>query len=281
MAPAAGLLSCEGKGTEAVSEQTQEETKPEEVAKTDNMEVAGLYVNDSYTSNKSDQLKLVYLFYTVRATDKNLQAYSKSTDMKIGENTYTSEHHPGARSYASSFYYSDFIEDVYIGNEFKVLETFEVPMGDLEAGKEITLHNSRTPGIDDLRLSTDSIKHLDSAEAIAQDADPEGYASELQKHEAADAETTAKVQDAVNGYYWKYAPALGTTITMYKTEFFAPNSFETTVSGITAGGTYEVENGYVKLINDGNGYVVEVPYSWNDDGSINLDLATAYGVHEG
>ena len=103
----------------------------------------------------------------------------------------------------------------------------------------------------------------------------------MQKHEPADAETTARVQSAINGYYWKYAPALGTSITMYKTEFFSPNTFETTTSGITSSGTYEVETGYIKLINDSNGFVIEVPYSWDDDGNINLDLATAYGVHEG
>lgn len=208
----------QGSGPE--STQSQEKTAPEEVTAVDNMEVTGLYVNDSYIDDESDQLKLVYLFYTVKATDKNLKAFSKSTDMKIGENVYTSEHNPGARSYASSFYYSDFIEDVYVGSELKVLETFEVPVGDLEVGKEITLRNDRTPGIDNLKLSTDSIVHLDSAEAIAQNADPEGYASEMQKHEPADAEATARVQSAINGYYWKYAPALGTSITMYKTEFF-------------------------------------------------------------
>lgn len=269
----------QGSGPE--STQSQEKTAPEEVTAVDNMEVTGLYVNDSYIDDESNQLKLVYLFYTVKATDKNLKAFSKSTDMKIGENVYTSEHNPGARSYASSFYYSDFIEDVYVGSELKVLETFEVPVGDLEVGKEITLHNDRTPGIDNLKLSTDSIVHLDSAEAIAQNADPEGYASEMQKHEPADAETTARVQSAINGYYWKYAPALGTSITMYKTEFFSPNTFETTTSGITSSGTYEVETGYIKLINDSNGFVIEVPYSWDDDGNINLDLATAYDVHEG
>lgn len=42
-----------------------------------------------------------------------------------------------------------------------------------------------------------------------------------------------------------------------------------------------METGYIKLINDSNGFVVEVPYSWDDDGNINLDLVTAYGVHEG
>ena len=68
---------------------------------------------------------------------------------------------------------------------------------------------------------------------------------------------------------------------MYKTEFFSPNTFETTTSGITSSGTYEVETGYIKLINDSNGFVIEVPYSWDDDGNINLDLTTAYGVHEG
>ena len=62
---------------------------------------------------------------------------------------------------------------------------------------------------------------------------------------------------------------------------FSPNTFETTTSGITSAGTYEVETGYIKLVNDSNGFVVEVPYSWDDDGSINLDLATAYGAHEG
>ncbi len=70
--------------------------------------------------------------------------------------------------------------------EFALL-TFEVPGGDLEPGKEISLDVSGIPDCDKLELSTDDIVHSASDEEVAQKADPDGYAAEIQKREDADA----------------------------------------------------------------------------------------------
>ena len=39
-------------------------------------------------------------------------------------------------------------------------------------------------------------------------------------------------------------------------------------------------NGYILLTNDRHGYQIWVPYSWDEDGKINVDIASGYSVYE-
>ena len=132
----AGTLGLAGCGSETPS--TTEPDAPEgtsTVTETDVVTINGLYVNDGYVNEDNDQLMLLYLLYTVHPAEENLEISSNITTLTINDkNDYSSERRAGACKYMGSYYYSDFIEDVYMGTELKVAETFEIPAADLEAG---------------------------------------------------------------------------------------------------------------------------------------------------
>ena len=239
------------------------------------VDIDGIYVDDSYKDKKSDALKLVYVFYTVHTSDKNIEAYSKDLKMAIGSNEYTSSHYGKACQYMPNYYYSNYIKKVYVGEEFKVVDTFAVPEGDLTEGKEIVLSATRYPDLETITLSTSDIKHSSSQENIATDIDPEGFALALKAFDPADEETAAPVQSALNGDRWDFY----VNKTSYRIEFFEPNIFELQ-KPIRNAGTYEVFNGYVHLTYDSNGATVDIPYGWKDDGDIDLKIADGFDIAE-
>ena len=123
-------------------------------------------------------------------------------------------------------------------------------------------------------MSTDDIKHMNNFEEIAKDIDSEAYYKELDLRTDADPETTNRVKNALNDYYWKFY----TNMMWYKLEFFAPNNFK--IDGILSNqGTYYVKKGYVALSYD-NGYTysVYIKYKFKENGDINLEVADSFSV---
>ena len=233
-------------------------------------------MNEGYVNEENNQLKLLYLFYTLHPEDENLEISSVGTKLTINDkNAYDSERHIGSCKYMAGYYYSDFIEDVYMGGTLKIVETFEVPAADLESGRTITLENPHVEDFDEILLSTEDITHCESAEEIAKTADPDGYAKAQRLREPADEETTATVSNAINGYYWSFF----TNNTSYRIEFFAPNSYQLSVMGIDTTGTYQVTNGFVICTNGTTGAVNELPYTLNGS-NVELDPATGFSVYE-
>ena len=116
-------------------------------------------------------------------------------------NEYKPQHYANACDFMPSYYYSDFIENVYVGNFLKVVDVFEVPEGDLMSGKEATFSAARMSDISEIKVVTDDLIHCASADEIAQKADPEGYAEAQAKHNPANEETTQAVSAALNGYW--------------------------------------------------------------------------------
>ncbi len=268
-----GTVGCGG--TSATTEQ-EAPGDPSTVTETSTVTIDGLYVNDAYVNEENDQLKLLYLLYTLHPEDENLEISSAGTTLTINDkNEYQSERHMGACTYMASYYYSDFIEDVYMGEELKVAETFEVPAADLEAGRSITIENYHVEDFAEVLLSTDDIVHCESAEALAQTADPDGYAEAQRLREPADEATAATVSNAINGYYWSFF----TNNTSYRIEFYAPNNYTLSTMGIETTGTYQVTNGFVICTNGTTGAVNELPYTLNGT-SVELDPATGFSVYE-
>lgn len=265
------LCACSSKASS-----TTEAQSSKSVTESTYVNIDGIYVDDSYKDEKSDDLKLLYVFYTVHTSDKNINAYSKQMKMTIGSNEYESEHYKNACDNMPSFYYSDYIKTVYVGNELKVVDTFEIPEGDLTEGKEISLEATRYPDLDKLKLNTSDIKHCANAADIAKEVDQEGFAAAQEAREPADADTTAQVSDAINGYYWDFY----VNYTSYRIEFYAPNAFELQ-RPVSNAGTYEVLNNYIRLTYDSNDATVDIPYSWKDSGEIELDIASGFDVSEG
>lgn len=282
VAVALGMAACGGQraqGNKPAEQDAIEQEAPEKasiVTETNTATIDGLYVNEGYVNEENNQLKLLYLFYTLHPEDENLEISSVGTKLTINDkNAYDSERHIGSCKYMAGYYYSDFIEDVYMGSTLKVAETFEVPAADLESGRTITLENPHVEDFDEILLSTEDITHCESAEEIAKTADPDGYAKAQRLREPADEETTATVSNAINGYYWSFF----TNNTSYRIEFFAPNSYQLSVMGIDTTGTYQVTNGFVICTNGTTGAVNELPYTLNGS-NVELDPATGFSVYE-
>lgn len=267
------LAACGG-GT-AQSTPEPEETR---VAGNEYVTIDGICVDDSYRDDEDSPIRMVYLFYTVTAGEENLKVDSIYTDLTINDaNTYQSEHYAdsaAAARYAKSYYYSSYIEDVYVGESVKVMATFYIPEGDLAPGRTITLSDDQMPGCESFLLSTDDVRHFESGEAMARAMDPEGYDQALLAYEEADPETADLVKSLINGYYW----SCYVNMTAYELEFWAEDNFEVRSSlGTSATGTYTVRNGYIFCTYPDTGYTVEVPYELVD-GEIDLDMIAAFDV---
>lgn len=253
-------------------------TKSVKTMETDNARIDGCFVDSSYADSDGKPLKMVYLFITFFESDKNFDVDAKYTEMKIGANTYSSDFYKNACDFMPNYYYSSFIEEIYVGSTCKVALTFKVPEGDLKGNKEITLSDFDMP-LSGLCFSTDDIKWCANVEEIGKLADPSGYKEIASQKEMADTATTNKVRDAVNGYYFEFYVTLGTSVNPYELEFFAPNKFEVRTPLGNNSGTYEVRKGYIFLYYKTSNDPLEIPYEFKN-GEIYLSCSEAFGIYE-
>ena len=252
-------------------------TEPAKVTETDNVKLEAFLVDNTYVDSDSSALKMVYIFLTVSAKNENLKVDSKYTSLKIGSNSYDSDFYKGTCDYAPNYYYSSFIEDLYVGNDIKLALTFKVPEGDLVAGKDVALSDSSFP-VSDLRFTTDELVACSGVQEIGKIADPSGAAAEIEKREPADDATVKKVRKSLNGYYWTFYNTVGTSLMKYEVEFKKTNKFEVRTSLLKNSGTYEVKKGYI-VLNYKTGSSIEVPYEYKN-GEINLNLNDAFSIYE-
>ncbi len=245
----------------------------------DNIAIEGIYVDNSYVDKSNSALKMVYVFLSINATDSNISADCSYAKMTINNsNTYESTFYKGACDFAPSYYYSSFIEEVYTGTNLDLVLTFKVPEGDLKDSKKITFSDTSMP-FGGIEMSTDDIVFCASAQEVCEKGDPEGYATESEKHAPADAATTQKVKNLINGYYWTFYLSVGTSVEVQEIEFSAPNKFVLRSNYSSNGGTYEVKNAYIYVTYSTNGATYKIPYEFKD-GDVALDCATAFSIYE-
>lgn len=255
-------------------EPTPEPTEEPIVKSTEYITIDGICVNDSYRDEDNSPLRTVYMFYTLSANDSNLEIDSKYTTLTINEtNSYESEHSPYLCKSTPNYYYSSYIEDVYVDTSLKVVATFKIPEADLVEGRSISITDSQIPEIEMIRLSTVDIQHFNSEEDIAKAMDLEGYNAEMAKYELADEETTTLVKNSINGYYFSFY----LYNIAHEIEFYADNNYEIRTSLGTTTGTYTVTNGYVVCTNETTQAVNNLPY-WFENGKIYLDALAGFDV---
>ncbi len=275
-----GLSGCtENNGVGSLNKHKVSE-EATEITSTQSMDIEGVYVDNGYTDKDNESLKMVYVFYTVSASDKNLDAYSKDMTMRITSdsnyNEYKSQHYADACTYMPNYYYSDYIEKVYIGDSLRVVDTFAIPEKDFEPGRTVTLSASRIPDIDQIKLTSDSFKRAENTAEIAQAIDPEGYESILAKHNPADVETAQSVKEYLDNRYWSFY----VNSFSYRIEFDGSGGFRLE-KPVENSGSYEVLEGYIALTYNGSEAPnVEIPWKWKEDGSLSLDVVSAFDVSE-
>ena len=263
--------------------ETEEETEftepvPTAQTKTDHCELERICVDRSYTDKDNSSLKIVYVFYTVSTQNQNLKVSSKLSQLVFDSgNSYSSEHlSKSCTGYMPNYYNSNYIENIYVGQSLKVVSTFLVPDGEFATGELFTVMPNGLPSGETMKFASADVEYFDSPEELAQTVDPEGFAQMEEKHQVADAQTTAQVKNAVNGYQWSFY----VNSTSYEIEFFAPNRFEVRVRALNVcnGGTYTVENGFVVCTYDNSDLQVEIPYEMKPD-DIDLKVTDAFDVN--
>ena len=176
-------------------EELPEEEEEKIVTSNKNVTINGIYVDDSFVEDGTP-LKFVYMVFTLTSTDANLSADSVYSEMIIdGTNSYESVVLPDVMNFSEKYYYSKYIENVYVGSSLDVLVTFKIPEGDLVPGKTVQISDNTIPGCEELLLSTDMFEHFESKEAVNMKLDEAGYVAFMAKYEPADEETTAKVKN--------------------------------------------------------------------------------------
>lgn len=260
--------------------------KNEPSLENDDVTIDAIAVDDSYVDIENDNLALVYLFFTVHPEDKNIQHLSSmGLSMTInGENEYDSEVFSG-RYYVDpymlgSYYYDSEIEDIYMGDNKKMMSTFKVPKSDLEEGREISLFfGTGEIDADGLSLTTDLIKHYDTKDALAQAVDPEGYKAEQEKSQPADVETEAVVKAQMNNSYVKFTQNNLNYILIFGSENDFTIESGTGGNSISNSGTYEVLKGYIGLYYSGETEpTVKIPYFFDESGALHIDAYAGFNV---
>lgn len=247
------------------------EVKVTGTARTDYMNIDGMFTDESYVDEESSSLTVLYLFYTVTTNDQNLQIFGGSTDLTInGANTYDRTRLMNTGIYFGNYYYTNYGHDVYMGDEVRILETFRIPKADLAPGRTITLSNDDIPETDQIRLVTDDIIPLNGPRMISKVIDPEGYEIASEKLTPADDELTARVKNEIMGTWNVTAGILALQIE------FGDGTYTLYTPVSTASGTYEITNGYVILTESTSGGKSYAPYSFGDNGSFDFGIAHAF-----
>lgn len=260
---ALGFVGCSSSGEQSSS-------KNKSALSNDYIDIDGVYIDTSFNdANK----KLVYLFYNLKAQDKNLTASRYLLDLNVNDsNQYTAVTSKDYIPKYTEYYYSDFNEDVYVGTSLKVCQTYEIPNGDLVDGKIIKLKTSDEQiNVDDLSISFSDIKALNGIKEIAQDLNTTVYSTKLEQENKllapVDAKTEKLVRNGLNDRYWQfYAKPFS-----YKIEFSAPNKFTIETSALTNTGTYSVKAGYIVLYYPSNNTEIAIEYTRNNDGTPAFD----------
>ena len=266
---AAGTAGTSGEADAAGNEEAQAASAV--VKETNYMTIDGVYVDDSYSTSDNENMRFLYIFYTAHTNDKNMKIDSKSMYVTINDtNTYKAARSKKEIRYMRNYYNGAYLKEVYVGDEIKFVETFEIPKGELEPGRSITITKDQIPDSDKIKFTTDDIVHCESPEEVGELADPEGYEEEMWALEDADSETEAAVKNEINGYQWD----VNTNSMTYQIEFWDPNNYELRTSFNTSGGTYEVKNGYIICTNDIGG-TIEIPFTY-EDGEVDVDVIAAF-----
>lgn len=268
------LTGCGAKDETAVVEK-------KDGMKSEHIKIDGVYVDESF---EDSNLSLVYLFYTLDASDENLKVASSSLTLKVNDkNTYESVVAKEFIPRYTDYYYSSFLEEIYVGNTFKMSSTFKVAKGDLKDSKKIKLVSSSIEGIDEIEFTTDDIKSMADIGAISKDLDKTVYEKRYNDEQnilaVADATETAKFQNLANGYVWEFYVTVGTQLVKYEIEFSSPNNFSVSNTyGISNSGTYEVRKGAI-ILNYQTGLSNTIYYDYSSGDVTFTNLSEAFSSY--
>ena len=259
----------------------------EPVRETEYLRIEGLYVDN--TSGDGEGRKVLYLLYTATAAGRRPLSLDSASMLVLadGERSYEAVRIPKACAWMEGVYYSGYLAEIAPGESLRVAETFRVPEEDLSPGTPLFFEKPRIPDMDRLCMNTSDIVFLDGPEAVAQAADPEGYAAALDRRtDAGDA--AERVRQRINGRSW----SIEVEGKWYRVDFTPPDNFVLTVSDTPTpididappSGKYTVARGFLFCTVAATGETVEIPYTYTGEGAdevFTLDLYAAFDPNAG
>lgn len=231
------------------------------------MKIEGIYISkaDAYKDDDKHK-KMVYLFYTQDAADKDLALSVTGGSISIGDNKYDAKRKRNSCAYMPNYYYSYYDRTLKSGKSVKVAETYLVPEADLKNIETITVENKELLGDEQLVVPADDIVSCSDEKEVAKLVDPEGYEQEVDDRKPADAKTVKAVKEQINGYYIEFETTNNVTMEFECSE---PDRFDLAINNsVISSGKYEVLKGYIGCTFDSNKTTVYVPYEFDDNGEV-------------
>lgn len=238
----------------------------------------GIYVDKSDEKDHPDEA-LLYVLYTVKSDDINIQFYTymannpgSALTIKINNtNEYKDTLYTGERRKTFRDTKYENLNDgqkVLAGTSTKCVGMFRVAKNDLKEGGIIELTLTGTDSFKEvIEYKTDDVQYYENGEEILKAADPESYeeAKKISEEKLADIDENLKKQintELQNNYFYWYISTIRQQIE------FDGNTFKVTSIGYSSGGTFEIKNKVILLHYD-TGVTNQLPYEFKD-GSITL-----------
>lgn len=259
-----GMKECE---CECGAKITEAIPVVESVYATDEFCVNGIYIDESH---EDEDFNLVYLFYTLTAVSRNLEANQVLIDICLNNtNVYTPTMSVNYIPRYTDYYYSSYNEDVYVGTSLNVCQTYQIPKGEFVADHTISLESSYVD-VSSILLSTDEVEYMNGMVEIAKSLNEDVFNVKYQKELEMFSEVDPVVENAIKAglndkYYWLFEANSFDE----KLEFFSPNTFKITIldHNLSNTGTYTVKAGCIVLYYPSNNHEVVIPFIRNDDGT--------------
>lgn len=260
------------------------QNEPQEQIKLENdtLTVDGIYIDESYQGSEAqDGMRRVYVFATVHPKSETLSISSGTASLKAtkGEASdtydsidviqYDTDAGSEAARWASSYYCSNVIEDVQPEKTFKIILPFNIADIYLEEGAKFELaeFNSKSEYAEGIEFPFSTINSSADLQAMAEQADPDGYKKALEARQDASSEVAQDVMNRLNGF--KFYASTGT---MIQTCSFAGDTFTHEAVGSEVSGTYTVKNGYLACVQSTTGWVNWIPWQYDETNQSGIDV---------
>ena len=279
-----GIVAVIGKQktNEISTEEEKTETKnKEKLATSKYVDLRGIYVDKSDEQEHPDEA-LIYILYTVKSDDKNIQFYTYMANnpgtaltIKINNtNEYKDTIYGSLKQNFRDTGYENLNDGqkVLSGTSMQCIGAFRVSKNDLKEGGIIQLTLKATNSFEEtFEYKTDNVQYFDNATEILKNADYEIYEKVEQLSQEKLAEISPDLQKQINkclheNYYYWYVSTVRMQIEFEGNKFKVSSAIGS--SSISNGGTYEIRNKVILLHYD-TGKTNQLPYEF-ENGEVSL-----------
>ena len=146
--------------------------KEQDMLSNEQIRIDGIYIDESQDDSV---MELVYVFYTVTATDKNIELSSNDLTLVVNDNNdYESLLYDEYNPLYTNYYYNNDLKTIYVDKSFKICTTYKIPTSDLNERSTITFKNSKVD-VSGIQVKYKQIKSQKNINEISMDLDKETF----------------------------------------------------------------------------------------------------------